>query len=285
MGYYSYIKSDTGANQMKKVNYAFVSTGAETKMYTLCTSYQEYDTNGALVRNGIGYVKNLSKNRDTAIEKAIAYCSANGIDIRLDVDLFELNAFEYGKAKKLSRAEAKAIKEQQKIEEEERNFNVMLSAGVMQIGKYTGMTAADVYAIQPSYIEYAANQNVGTKKNHFAINVALCKQFMEENPELFVKEQVKESEHIGNIGEAVNVEMKISTVRIVDGFAYNSKQLYVVGFDKDNNKIALYTTKKEVYKKEEGDKLVLSNAVVKKHTTDYNHKNMTIVGGRFTVCE
>ena len=79
--------------------------------------------------------------------------------------------------------------------------------------------------------------------------------------------------------------MKITTVRIVDGFAYNSKQLYVVGFDKDNNKIALYTTKKEVYSKEEGDTLVLSNAVVKKHTTDYNHKNMTIVGGRFTVCE
>ena len=101
--------------------------------------------------------------------KAIAYCATNGIDIHLDVDLFELNAFEYGKAKKLSRAEAKAIKEQQKIEEEERN--VMFS-GVMQIGKYTGMTAADVYAIQPSYIEYAASQNVGAK-SHFSINVAL----------------------------------------------------------------------------------------------------------------
>ena len=49
----------------------------------------------------------------------------------LDVDLFELNAFEYGKAKKLSRAEAKAIKEQQKIEEEERF--VMLSAGVIEV--------------------------------------------------------------------------------------------------------------------------------------------------------
>ena len=153
-----------------------------------------------------------------------------------------------------------AIKEQQKIEEEERNFNVMLSAGVMQIGKYTGMTAADVYAIQPSYIEYAASQNVGAKKSHFSINVALCKQFMEENPALFVKEEVKESEHIGDIGEAVNVEMKITTVRIVDGFAYNSKQLYVVGFDKDNNKIALYTTKKEVYSKEEGDTLVLKRS-------------------------
>ena len=151
----------------------------------------------------------------------------------------------------------------------------------MQIGKYTGMTAADVYAIQPSYIEYAASQNVGAKKSHFSINVALCKQFMEENPALFVKEEVKESEHIGDIGEAVNVEMKITTVRIVDGFAYNSKQLYVVGFDKDNNKIALYYHQK-VYRK---DTLVLSNAVVKKHTTDYNHKNMTIVGGRFTVCE
>ena len=66
--------------------------------------------------------------------------------------------------------------------------------------------------------------------------------------------------NIGDIGEAVNVEMKITTVRIVDGFAYNSKQLYVVGFDKDNNKIALYTTKK---KYREGDTLVLSNAVVK----------------------
>ena len=83
---------------------------------------------------------------------------------------------------------------------------------------------------------------------------------MEENPALFVKEEVKESEHIGDIGEAVNVEMKITTVRIVDGFAYNSKQLYVVGFDKDNNKIALYTTKKEVYSKEEGDTLVLKRS-------------------------
>lgn len=276
---------------MKKISYLFISTGAQTKMFTLCAAYQHIDSNGQVASNSIGYIQNLSNNRERAIEKAISHAAKIGKDIRLDVDLFELNAFEKrDTTPKMTSEEKRKKKAEEKKEEIEKEFNVMLTKGVMQIGKYTGMTAAEVYAVKPTYIEYAAQQRKYAVDhrlgmyfvNRMAINATLCQQFIDENPEKFVKAEIKESAPIGNIGDKMDLTITIKSKTIVDGFVYNTTQLRVNGVDEQNNQVVLYTNSSDMHNSTIGEKLTLVGVTIKKHTTAYNGK-ATIVGGRFKV--
>ena len=89
--------------------------------------------------------------------------------------------------------------------------------------------------------------------------------------------------HIGQVGDKVDLTVRVTHAMVVDGFSYGSTQVMIVAEVTDGPHarqiVKLYSTAKWAYDVERGDTVTVTGATVKRHGS-YDGAAQTQIGGR-----
>lgn len=223
----------------------FISYGEQVKMYTLHVIYdmEQIDDKGHKFTNSRStYVKNLSTNRETAVDKAVEYASARGIEF-----VYTKNALkELNEIVRIEREEALQLKkdaEEKRIQEITDHSDEMViifeenfQSEKFSFGKYSGTKFSDVMQNDHQYIRYIISGNEDTLPIEFPRTVnevclnALFKYVQEVG---FPPIPEDDSEYVGERGERVEVTVKV-TKKVAFDTRFGIKVMYTF-IDESNN--------------------------------------------------
>lgn len=180
-------------------SYCFISTGSLSSFYTLRVSSLDYDGRGKAYKREY-FVKNLSTDKEKALEEAQSYAEKNDLTLMNNPD-FDLNEIKRMKQEDIKRS----IKEKQEKEEKERiekqeAFEKTIRSLIFINGKYSSLTVEDVFKKDPGYVYYLNGLWHDNLSNRYEnINVHIVHRWIAEN-------DVK-SEFIGTNGKLEEFEL------------------------------------------------------------------------------
>lgn len=238
---------------------AFISYGEKKCMYTLWVIYD--DSNDASSVQGrrrylrSHYIKNLSTDKESAIEKAVQYASENNIEFvsttnadallneieRRTADELEAERVEI--QRKAEEAEKKAIEDRDRqIEENVLIFEEQFDSCQFTFGKYNGETFEKIMNTDPQYIRFLMDNNpeapfeFPTRLTDMCINSLYA--FVQENG--YPKGRFDDSEYVGNPKERIEIKVTVTGKSTFRGF-YGLTTLYKFIDDEGNLLVTFYS--------------------------------------------
>jgi hypothetical protein len=246
----------------------FISTGDKTSFYTLrAFGYRDVHVGqGHFMRvNTTQYYKNLSTDKDKAIEEMKRYAQIYNLPYEETVN-FDLNEIRYSNAEQREKQREMEEKYKKEIEEaamEAEKSNRAVAASLVEkgnilVGEHHGKHVSE---IPQGLVEWFAGNVVEGNKcpmDPFQITAQICYNWARNN--------MKKSEWIGNIGQIMEAELIIESVKYMTRSQFGG---YVVKMkDENGNKILTFTTRKGIINKKAGEK-VWASFEVKNHSMSY----------------
>lgn len=211
----------------------YIGTGNLTGFYTLHKVVYSYalpgKTGGFFYVDD--YIKNLSTDAKKADQMAKDYAKRTGCVMTSGAD-FELD--EHTNNELLNKRVIAFIKEQ----------------NVFSFGKYRGRTFSDIAKSDPQYIQWLKSEevNIKVKQPAFKLSILAIQQLCEEGvlsiPEKTVEPVIQgveknPSDHIGAIGDKVELELKIVMRKNVST-AFGGSTLLIM-IDENDNVVKTFT--------------------------------------------
>lgn len=249
-------------------DFVYISTGSETKMYTL----RRVRYNPATKRVEDSYVRNLSTCKEKAQQRAFQFSDRYDVPVRGDA-FFDLNKITRRNREEIekekARKEQQHKEQQERIDEYESYVEVAIGDKVMLAGKYAGISVEDVAKEDIKYIIWLALQDYDDIEikhhNKFSISARIAKEYLDKaRPSL--------PEYVGTVGERITIEVTLSEQFWTAGRFPTLLNRFV---DSDGNEIVLFSQAKAFRALNEKDKITL-DALVTKHSM-YNGCKSTIV--------
>lgn len=231
---------------------AFISYGEKKCMYTLWVIVDQ-SKNNSRYNFRSAYVKNLSNDKERAIEKAVEYAAENGIEFvsttnadallneihRRTAD--EMEAARVEAERQAEEREQKAIEERNRIiEENVIIFEEQFQSECFTFGKYDGETFEKIMATDPQYIKYIidnspdAPYDFPTRLREICVN-ALHAYVAEHG---YPKGRFDDSVYVGTSGERIDVAVTVVGKSVISGY-YGDTTLYKFA-DKDDNLLVTF---------------------------------------------
>jgi hypothetical protein len=205
---------------------AFISYGEKKCMYTLWVIVDRIYTVGKMQRKErySRYVKNLSTDKETAIDKAVEYASEHGIEFvsTTNADAL-LNEIERRTAEEMEAVRAKAQQEaeeaeQRAIEERDRKIEEMVvifeeqfDSDKFTFGKHQGSTFEEVMQKDSQYIRFILDNNEECPFEFPRTLTEMCINslyaYVQENG--YPKNPLDDSEYVGNYKERIEIKVKV----------------------------------------------------------------------------
>lgn len=259
----------------EKILYGFISTGDKIAMYTLRLMYEvpvyQKDCEGRGYLAGYThkdyYVKNLSNDKAKAEAAAEDICKGYGVPFKGNAE-FELNEIRRRRSEEVAayrEAAERATREFERRQAEE--FERVIREGVILVGKYKGMTAAEIATVDLDYVIWMSTGDLlEGARDPMTVSTRIAKAYLEANPPVIAG-------HIGVVGEALTAKVVVKSIRGFNGFYGTSWAFSCVA--EGGERISFFTTSKKLLELEEGEEFVLEG-VVSEHG-QYNGFPQTVV--------
>lgn len=262
---------------------AFISYGEKKSMYTLWVIHKEVVTakNGMQKTNmDTFYVKNLSTNKEAAIEKAVDYASKHGIEFvsTTNADVL-LNEIERRNAEEIAQDKAKREEEAKQAEirqEEERNriieenviiFEDHFQSNKFTFGKYHSKEFSEVMEIDPQYIKYILSKNPDCPYQYPTNITLMCINslyyYVQENG--YPESPYDNSEYVGIVGDKLVTKVHVMGKTPIDG-RFGLKYLYKF-IDEGGNLIVTFYSG-NTWSLDEGEDVTISGTIDKHQVYD-----------------
>ena len=221
---------------------AFISYGEKKCMYTLWVIVDRIHTIGKMERRErfARYIKNLSTDKEAAIDKAVEYASDHGIEFvsTTNADALlneierrtaeEIEAQRAEALRKAEEAEARAIEERdRKIEEMVIIFEEQFDSDKFTFGKHQGSTFEDVMKKDSQYIRYILDNTTDCPFEFPRTLTEMCinslNAYVQENG--YPKGEFDDSEYVGNLKERIEVNVVVVGKSVIHGY-YGDTVLY-----------------------------------------------------------
>lgn len=236
---------------------AFISYGEKKCMYTLWVIVDRIYTVGKMQRKErfSRYVKNLSTDKEAAIDKAVEYASEHGIEFvsTTNADAL-LNKIERRSAEEIEEARAQAQREAEEAQEralEERKrkveelvviFEEQFDSDKFTFGKYRGKTFEEVMGFDSQYIKFILDNNPDCPFEYPRTLSEMCINslyaYVQENG--YPKNYLDDSEYVGNPRERIEIKVKVIDKQAIPGY-YGDTVLYKFVDDENNLLVTFYS--------------------------------------------
>lgn len=232
-----------------------ISLGGEHKIFTLWYHYKI--DNGFIYRDVYQYVQNLSIDPDEAYAKAKKIAGNRNVVWDVDEDKSILNERGIRASNKIFDGHTLTWGRKfygQKISDiikDDFGLKYIALGYGFPVPKKTRQCDLDCLAYTsklPEVVKYLKDLEDDKKRKEKLAN--------------FLIDTLKESEHIGTVGESIDVDVTVKSAFWVDGF-YGSTFLIRM-MDNENNSISCFTTSKSFTDLKQNDSLRISG-IVKKH--------------------
>ena len=262
---------------------AFISYGAQVKMYTLHVIYDEIKVvNNVSKRKTLSfYVKNLSNKKDKAIEKAVEYAAEHGIEF---VSTTNANQ-ELGEITRQNLEQAhRAAQEQREKEEQERiensevmviTFEEQFQSSHFSFGNHEGKSFADVLVDDPQYVKFIlSNSNEELPMQYPQTINQVCVNslhaYVEKNG--YPKTPEEDSKFVGEIKDKIEVKVVVRKKMSFDSY-YGTKTMYQ--FMDENNNVYVTFYSGHSWKLDVGEEASIKGTVDKHQV--YDNVNQTLL--------
>jgi hypothetical protein len=241
----------------------YISTGKNTKMYTLRLMSKVFRSGAGLTKDE--YWTNLSTNWNTATQKAQHIAREQLIELKLGSS-FDLDEIRRNAEQEINEhlKEEQEREEQRRVQIEQQTVE-QTNAGIILIGQYKGQPVEDVYAKDPSWVRYIANNPDG-EHSIYAITQKICKNYVDSLPQ-------QESVDLGNIDDLISVQATFVKTVSFQG-VYGVSHLHI--FNTTGNVINCYSSAKKFFDLKQGDVVTIKGTIK-------SIKNDTKTGDKVTV--
>lgn len=261
-----------------KPEYTVISTGDKTAFYTLRVvgTAIGINANGRYAFNHSYFIRNLSTDREKALETGTYYSEQLGYPFKPNAD-FDLNDIKRRRSEDLV-AEREALEryERERTEAAVADYDRDVTAGVLLMGKYADRTIEEVAETDPDYLYWLAREAVEYSEsetvfyNKFNASALIAKKWADANPRPI-------SNWIGEVDEKITFTAKLT--KIVDINSFYASTLFRFVTDQGNI-VVMYSTAKKMYELNKGD-VVTIQATVKSHDNsmyeDVDNSKVTLV--------
>jgi hypothetical protein len=251
-----------------KALYGFISTGDKVALYTLRIMYEvpvrtEFGISWIMEEH---YIRNLSNDKDKALEKANLLLSDMGLSLKGDPS-FDLNEIKRRSSEALeSERDALAKKTAEIKAEAEKVFVEACGKNVFLVGKHIGFTPEDVYSKDPSYILWLNGMEIESEiLNKFDVNVKIAKDFV-------VKNDIKGPTFVGEVGEKITLNLTLIKSYALIGYF---RSIVFTCKTPENNIVKFFSTAKGFLALEDGDSFSVVGTV--KSHNDYSGRKSTSI--------
>lgn len=270
---------------------AFVSYGEQAKMYTLRVLTEGFNYVGPhkFTHRHDYYVQNLSTTRDTAIEKAKAYCVEQGIKYlssdAANKELEEIRRRSHEEVERQRQEELARFEEDRQARYEALIQEVeTLGVDNFTFGKYNGSNIMDVIEDDPQYVDYILKANAESlpiehPRSVYEVTLNTIYHTVKDNNIELVKPSV--SEHIGEVKDKITLEVSVKRKAVLHT-DFGMTTLYVFEDVVGNVIVTYYSGSK--WRASIGDTGTLT-ATIKGHDEYDGVKQTKLTRAKFTVNE
>ncbi len=203
--------------------YYYISSGDQTKMYTLRTRYNELVGEELVERDY--YIRNLSTDADTAVQKAhaLGYTSVKHPS-------FDLQEIRRNQENARNEARASYEEEKRQRQEEKDQYAIdLINSGKVPFGKYQGQEIKEMERSYREWVVYKATElDAGVVIKAFAA-------YIKAN---FKQVSTKDSVHIGSVKTRMR-GIKLTLVRSLSFEGYYGRT-YVEIFHTKSGNVVVY---------------------------------------------
>jgi len=254
---------------------AFISYGEKKCMYTLWVIVDKVRVIGGVERHerSSRYIKNLSTNKEDAINKAVEYASENNIEFvsttnadKLLEEIHrrsseEIEAAREEAQRQYEEAQERALEERKrKVEELVVIFEEQFDSDKFTFGKHQGKTFEEVMDFDSQYIKFILDNNADCPFEYPRTLSEMCINnlyaYVQENG--YPKNPLDDSEYVGNPKERIEIKVKVIDKKVIRGY-YGDTVLYKFVDDDNNLLVTFYSG--STWKLDIGDESFIVGAV------------------------